>query len=90
MIEGLGISETSYNFINCESEEENKNVARIASGFIDESLKHILNSLLDKEGRKGDTQKSYDNLMHLYGRDARLLSLRILDELLSKEQKTNT
>jgi hypothetical protein len=41
--------------------------------------------LLDKEGRKGDSQKSYDNIMNLYGKDARLLSLRILDELLSKE-----
>ncbi len=62
----------------------------MASGFIDESLKCILNSLLDKEGRKGDSQKSYDNIMNLYGRDARLLSLRILDELLSKEQRTNS
>ncbi|MFS8159826.1 MAG: hypothetical protein ACMG6E_06380 [Candidatus Roizmanbacteria bacterium] len=54
MIENLGISETAYSFINCETEEENQSTAKLASGFIDDSLKCVLNSLLDKEGRKGD------------------------------------
>jgi predicted XRE-type DNA-binding protein len=54
LIEELGISETSYNFINCENEDENKRIAKLASGYIDESITKILNSLLDKEGRRGD------------------------------------
>lgn len=53
MVEGLGISETSYSFINTESEDENRKVALIVADNLEESLKQILNSLLDKEGRKG-------------------------------------
>jgi hypothetical protein len=54
MIDDLGISETSYSYIHCDSEEENRKIAVIVSGYIEESLKQILNSLLEKEGRKGD------------------------------------
>lgn len=48
----------------------------------------VIKELTEKEGRKDD-KKVIDNFMSIYGKDIILLSFRILDELLSKEQKTS-
>ena len=82
------ISQQTYNFINLASEEERMQVATLVNEILNSNLQQVIEALAEKEGRKGD-KKAIDNMMHLYGRDARVLSFRILDELLKKEQLTN-
>lgn len=48
----------------------------------------VLDELTEKEGKKAD-KKVIDNFMSIYGKDIILLSFRILDELLSKEQRNS-
>ena len=56
--------------------------------FISQTFKDCLNSVLqaicEKEGRKGD-QNMMDLLMRQQGNEIKLLSFRILDELIKKE-----
>lgn len=47
----------------------------------------IIEVLAEREGKKND-KRTIDTFMSLYGRDARTLTFRILDELLSKEVKS--
>lgn len=67
-----------------KSDEERKSVAQVVSAIVDGSLRRVIETLAEKEGRKGD-KKTIENLMQIYGRDTRLLAFRILDELLLKE-----
>jgi hypothetical protein len=57
--------------------------------MIDFNLHIIIEALADKENRKNDI-KAIETLMQIHGKDARLLSFRILDELLLKEQRTSS
>jgi len=44
----------------------------------------VIEQLAEREGKKGDT-RTIDLLMDQYGKETKLLTFRILDELLIKE-----
>lgn len=47
-----------------------------------------MEQLAEKEGKKGNKQ-TIEIYMGMYGRDSRILTFRILDELLIKESRSN-
>jgi retinoblastoma-associated protein len=69
-------------------EEEKNEIAQNVVKCINDSLLHVIETLAEKEQRKGD-RKTIDFMLQQYGSDCRLLTFRILDELLVKEQKAS-
>jgi len=65
---------------------ERLEVATFVRTTIDSTLRCVIDQLAEREGKKGD-KKTIDYLLTTYGRDARLLTYRILDEMLIKEQR---
>ena len=66
------------------SDEDKRRIANTVRDNIEENLTFVMETLAEKEGRKGDS-KCIDKLMQIYGKETRLLAYRILDELLLKE-----
>ena len=84
MIESLGVSTRCYEFIQDPSQEKREALAKNVSEIINSSLQNIFESLSEKEGKKNDS-KTIDHFAKYYGRDAVLLTFRILDDLMIKE-----
>ncbi len=85
LVPEVEISTIAFSFIKKTTAEETNSVAKQVNSIIDESLKNVLNKLIEKEGRRIDYQKSFDGLMNMYGKEGKTLAFRILDELLMKE-----
>lgn len=84
MREDLPVSVNTYNFISSANEEEKRQITEKVNSTFEDVIKRVIEALVEKEGRKDD-QKAVEKLMQIYGKEIRLLSFRILDELLMKE-----
>lgn len=82
------ISKNVLSFINPKNPEQREPIAKYVSEQIDQSVKSFLNFLAQKENARTD-QRVLDTYMVQYGKSTRLLTFRILDELLIKEQRTS-
>ena len=88
LLEDLGISDVTYSFINLKTDEEKKVIANQVRISLEKDIETIIESLLDKEGKRND-KRTLEHYNSFYGKDMKLLSFRVLDELLIKEQKTS-
>jgi hypothetical protein len=81
-----GVTKNIYDTIVNKSDEERLKTARFMTSIIQISLNKVLSHLSEKEGKKGD-QGTQEVLRASYGREAVLLTFRILDELILREYR---
>ena len=73
-------------FLTSVDEESKLKIVTAIRDNFEKWLTLVCTSLVEKEGQP-DNQKMIESFVQMYGSNTKRLSFRILDELLSKEQK---
>ena len=84
MMEALGVSQICFDFIHAPSLPEREEIAKKVSKLIQDSIRKIFEALAEKEGKRIDA-KTIQHFTSTWGKEAIILTFRIMDDLLIKE-----